>query len=98
MQHLAKPTLVDLNAAKNVLRYLKGTANRNLVFRKSEKGLNRTGFCDADLGAWEDRRSITGYCFRLSNDGALAPVTGWHTTNPQIGMLWERDWNVSCLS
>ena len=38
-QHLAKPTLVHLNAAKNVLRYLKGTANRNLVFRKSEKGL-----------------------------------------------------------
>ena len=70
-QHLAKPTLVHLNAAKNVLRYLKGTANRNLVFRKSEKGLNRTGFCDADLGASEDRRSTTGYCFRLSNDGAL---------------------------
>ena len=73
-QHLAKPTLAHLNAAKHVLRYLKGTPSRNLVFRKTEEGLNLTGFCDADWGASEDRRSINGYGFRLSNHG---PLVSW---------------------
>ena len=70
-QHLDKPTLMHLNAAKHVLRYLKGTVDRNLVFRKSKEPLSISGFCDADWGASDDRRSITGYGFRLSSDGPL---------------------------
>lgn len=31
-QYLAKPTLMHLSAAKHVLRYLKGTTDRNLVY------------------------------------------------------------------
>ena len=45
-QHLHKPTLMHLNAAKHVLRYLKGTVDRNLVFRKCEEPLNISGFCE----------------------------------------------------
>ena len=73
-QHLDKPTLMHLNAAKHVLRCLKGTVDRNLVFRKSEEPLSISGFCDADWGASEDRRSITGYGFKLSSDG---PLISW---------------------
>ena len=73
-QHLDKPTLMHLNAAKHVLRYLKGTIDKNLVFRKSEEPLSISGFCDADWGASEDRRSITGYGFRLSSNG---PLISW---------------------
>ena len=70
-QHLDKPTLMHLNDAKHVLRNLKGTVDRNLVFRKSEKPLSISGFCDADWGASEDRRSIIGYGFKLSSDCTL---------------------------
>ena len=63
---------MHVNTAKHILRYLKGTVDRNLIFRKSKESLNQiTGFCDADWGASQDRHSITGYGFRLSNDGLL---------------------------
>ena len=45
-----------------------------MVFRKSEEPLSISGFCDADWGASEDRRSITGYGFKLSSDG---PLISW---------------------
>ena len=61
---------MHLNAAKHVLRYLKGTVNRNLVFRKSEEPLSISGF----WGDSEDRRSITGYGFRLLREG---PLISW---------------------
>ena len=73
-QHLDKPTPMHPNADKHVLRYLKGTVNRNLVFRKSEEPLSISGFCNADWGAFKDRGSITGYGFRLSSDG---PLISW---------------------
>ena len=36
-QYLNKPTVMHLNTAKHVLRYLKGTVDRNLIFRKSRE-------------------------------------------------------------
>lgn len=72
-QNMAKPTESDLNLAKYVLRYLKGT--REQCLRKSETPLKLTGFCDSDWGASvKDRRSITGYNFQLSEKG---PLISW---------------------
>lgn len=52
-------------SAKCVLRYLQGTFNHGLFFRKSNNGL--IGYLDADWGNCEiDRRSYTGYSFILS--------------------------------
>ena len=34
-QHLSAPTVSHMNTAKHVLRYLKGTANRSLIFKKA---------------------------------------------------------------
>ena len=62
-QHMAKPTESHLTMAKHVLRYIKGTINHGLKFQKSDVPLQLSGYCDADWGASEDRRSITGYSF-----------------------------------
>ena len=63
---MSKPTSVHMTMAKHVLRYLKGTSEYQLVFRKSNVDINVTRFCDADWGNSEDHRSITGYGFSLS--------------------------------
>lgn len=50
--------------AKRILRYLKGTSNFVLCFRKSDHAL--TGYTDADWGNCTiDRKSYTGYAFTL---------------------------------
>ncbi|XP_033212120.1 secreted RxLR effector protein 161-like [Belonocnema kinseyi] len=52
-------------SAKRVLRYLKGTRNCGLNFRR--KGDELFGYVDADWGAGlDDRRSYTGYVFKLT--------------------------------
>lgn len=49
-------------AAKRVLRYLKGTTDLRLIFKRTGKPL--TGYADADWASCTiDRRSYTGYCF-----------------------------------
>jgi len=53
------------SAAKRVLRYLKGTTNLGLVYRKNDGTL--IGFADADWGGCViNRRSFSGYVFVLS--------------------------------
>lgn len=74
-QNMAKPTELDLNLAKYVFKYLKGSQEQCLKFEKSETPLKLTGFCDSDWGASvKDRRSITGYNFQLSEKG---PLISW---------------------
>lgn len=70
-QFLAKPTKSHLNLSKHVLRYIKGTLNFCLKYSKSENPLKLIGYCDSDWGGSEDRRSTSGYCFQLSNQGSL---------------------------
>lgn len=83
-QHMAKLTVRHHTMAKHVLRYLKGTANQNLVFKKSAEPLALFGLCDADWGNSEDRRSISGYCFQLSVDG---PLISWKSTKQRTVAL-----------
>ena len=57
-------------AAKRLLRYLKGSMDKDLVYRKHNKGL--VGMADADWGnSIMDRRSYTGNSFILSG-GAVS--------------------------
>ena len=84
-QSMAKPTQENLNMAKHVLRYLKGTKEHGLKFGKSELPLKPTGFCDSDWGASVgDRRSITGYNFQLSE---LGPLVSWKSRKQQTVAL-----------
>ena len=84
-QKMYKPTQADLGAAKHVLRYLKGTQELGLTFKKSVSPLNLEGFCDSDWGAsTTDRRSITGYNFQLSSTG---PLISWKSHKQQTVAL-----------
>ena len=57
--------------AKKVLRYLKCTFDLGLVFKHSEC-LKLVGFCDSDWGGDpNDRRSTSGYCFKISPDSSV---------------------------
>ena len=70
---------------KHVLRYIKGTLNHCLSYKKSDKELKLIAFCDADWGSsTEDRKSITGYCFFLSESSA---VVSWKSRKQQTVVL-----------
>lgn len=52
---------------KRVLRYLKGSMNLKLTYRKGNSNQILSGYVDSDWGGDEgtDRRSTTGYLFKL---------------------------------
>jgi hypothetical protein len=66
-QFLSKPIILHYDAACIVVRYLKGSPGKGLLFPRSPT-LHILGFADAD---WENRvdtrRSTSGYCFFLGN-------------------------------
>ncbi|KAI0992679.1 hypothetical protein K3495_g15506, partial [Podosphaera aphanis] len=63
-QFNSDPSQSHFNAAKRVLRYLKGTKNLMLHY-KFNSPLNLNGFCDASYGNCLDtRRSFSGYIFQ----------------------------------
>ena len=70
-QNLANPTNAHLNLAKRVLKYLKGTQNQGIVYFKDDESINLFGYSDSDWGNSGDRRSISGYCFKLSENSAV---------------------------
>ena len=83
-QHMSKPTKAHLNMAKNGLRYIKGTINQSMTFEKSEEPLKINGYCDADWGNSEDRKSITGYGYQLTENG---PLISWKSRKQQTVAL-----------
>ncbi|GJT11601.1 retrovirus-related pol polyprotein from transposon TNT 1-94 [Tanacetum coccineum] len=62
--------------SKRVLRYLAGTKEFGILFRRT-KDMNLKGFTDSDwAGSVEDRRSTSGNCFLIGS----APVS-WSSKN-----------------
>ena len=55
-----------MNVAKGVLRYLKGTSDYGLQFKKSSGNAQIQGYCDSDwTSSYSDRKSISAYVFWL---------------------------------
>lgn len=79
-QYLERPTTVHMTLAKSVLRYLKGSNDYCLTYRRSDEGMKLFGYCDADWANDGDRRSITGYCFKLSPNSS--PIS-WKSRKQQ---------------
>lgn len=76
------PTELHLQTAKRVLRYLKGTADYG-VFYKKGKGNQLIGFSDSDYaGDLEDRKSTSSQVFMLSS-GAVS----WSSKKQQVVTL-----------
>jgi transposase InsO family protein len=84
-QHLANPTDVDWITVKHVLRYIKGSVNQKLLYTKSKDQLKLEGFSDSDWASdSSDRRSTTGYYFRLNEAG---PPISWKSKKQQTVAL-----------
>ena len=67
---------------KHVLPYLKGTLDYELCYRKCDDDLTLIGYSDADwASSTDDRRSISGYCFRLNKTG---PLISWKSRKQLI--------------
>lgn len=66
----ANPGKAHWSAVKRVLRYLKGTINMSLTYKKDDSEI--TGYCDADWASdLDERRSTTGYVFMFQG-GAIS--------------------------
>ena len=71
-QHFAEPTDEHWGTVKHVLRYLRGTSDKELCFRKSSETLGLQAYSDADWAAdTSDRRSTTGYCVSMAKESSL---------------------------
>ena len=74
-QHLANPSRVEWIMINQVLRYIKGTLDYKLTFKKSTSGLKIQGHSDSDwASSKEDRRSTTGFGFTMNQNG---PMIDW---------------------
>ena len=64
----SKPSEAHLTAVKRILRYLKGSLDITLQYRKTEDGSSLIGYSDADYaGDLDDRHSTSGNLFLISN-------------------------------
>lgn len=86
---IENPTQLHLQAAKRVLRYLKGTTDFGIFYRKGGDD-ELIGYSDSDYaGDLEDRKSTSGYVFLLSS-GAVSwsskkqPVVSLSTTEAEF--------------
>ena len=81
-QHSSNPQAVHWKAIKRLLRYLKGTMNLKLTYRKTDMKYVEV-FCDSDwAGDHETRKSTTGYMLFLG--GA---AIGWSSKKQQTVAL-----------
>ncbi|KAL2325894.1 hypothetical protein Fmac_024952 [Flemingia macrophylla] len=67
MQFQVELREVHLKAVKKILRYLKGTINLGLCFKRSQD-FSLLGYCDADyVGDRWERKSTSGGCHFMGN-------------------------------
>ncbi|XP_074360682.1 secreted RxLR effector protein 161-like [Apium graveolens] len=65
MEH---PTVMHMNAAKKILRYVKGTIDYGLLYSRWSRNNILTGYSDSDLaGNVEDNKSTGGVAFYLND-------------------------------
>lgn len=66
-RYMEQPKEIHLLAAKRILRYLCGTIDFGLFYKRGEKS-DLFGFTDSDYaGNLDDRRSTSGYVFMLGS-------------------------------
>lgn len=81
-RYMGQPTELHLPAVKRVLRYLKGTINFGIFYKKGGSK-NLVAYTDSDyVGDVEDRKSTSGYAFLLSSG-----VVSWSSKKQPIVTL-----------
>lgn len=81
---MSAPSERDWQAAKDVLRYLKGSIDYKLVFCSSSVEPRIIGFSDSDWAGSHDRKSTSGYVFRTNNQSAFV---SWKTKKQSVVAL-----------
>ncbi|KAK9684337.1 hypothetical protein RND81_10G203400 [Saponaria officinalis] len=70
-RYMENATELHILAAKRILRYLQGTRDLGIFYKKGEKS-NLTGYTDSDYaGDQDDRKSTSGYVFMFGT-GAIS--------------------------
>lgn len=91
-QRNTDPHVEHETAAKHVLRYLAGTINLSIVYRKSNEPVK--GFADADWANDQvDRKSYSGYTFFLGNS-----AFSWASSKQSIVALSSTEAEYVALS
>ncbi|KAF2306960.1 hypothetical protein GH714_022798 [Hevea brasiliensis] len=71
-RYMESPTTSHMNAVKQILRYVKGTLDLGIVYKKNQECEALIGYSDSDLGGdTDDRKSTTGILFFLGE----SPIT-----------------------
>lgn len=79
-RYMEKPTVMHMNAIKQIMRYLKGTIHFGLVYTEGEEKENLVGYSDSDVGAdLGGRRSTAGMAFYL-NESLITWCSQRHKT------------------
>ncbi|XP_034203510.1 disease resistance protein RPV1-like [Prunus dulcis] len=60
------PTKKHMGTAKRVLRYIQGTVNYGIAYKKGKSAV-LIGYCDSDWSGSEDMRSTSSYAFNLGS-------------------------------
>ena len=102
-RYMSNPTETHLQAAKRILRYLKGTSDYGIMYKRSSS-TDLIAYTDSDYaGDSDDRRSTSGYVFLLGS-GAISwaskkqPIVTLSTTEAEFvaaagcasQMVWMR--------
>lgn len=75
-KYCSKPYMQHWLAVKRIFRYLRGTTNYGIMYSKSAGG-ECLGYSDSDwAGDKTDRKSTSGYCFKLGKDNG---IISWRT-------------------
>ncbi|XP_052489893.1 secreted RxLR effector protein 161-like [Gossypium raimondii] len=81
-QYIQNPKKQHLEAVQRVLRYVKGTLDYGLLYKKCEV-CKLAGYCDADYaGDHDTRRSTTGYVFKFG----LGTIPGYTKRQPTVSL------------
>lgn len=88
-RYMSRPTMSHWLAAKRILRYVKGTTELGIFYKKGEGSLKLLAFTDSGYaGDLDDRRSTSGYVFMIGS-GAVSwsskkqPVVTLSTTEAE---------------
>ncbi|KAL7594468.1 hypothetical protein Lser_V15G31405 [Lactuca serriola] len=81
-RYMQSPKKPHLDAARRILRYVKGTINYGLLYKRGED-CKLVGYCDADYaGDHDTRRSTTGYVFKLGS----GPISWCSKRQPTVSL------------
>ena len=97
---MSNPQQVHLTAAKNILRYLKGTLDYG-IFYPSHDNCNLSVFTDADwAGEVDSRRSTSGILYKIGTtpiawSSKLQPTLSLSSTEAEYHVLSEAARNIT---